>query len=96
LVSDSKEDRRLKVFENRLLRRISGPKRDEMAGGWRKLLNENLHNFYSPPNVIRVIKSRKVRWAGRVAYMGETRDAYKMLLGKAGGRNHYEVLDIVG
>jgi hypothetical protein len=66
-----REERRLKVFEDRLLRRIFGPKRDEMVGGWRKFHNEELHNLYSLPNiVIRIIKSRRMRWAGQVARMG--------------------------
>jgi hypothetical protein len=58
------------VFENRMLRRIFGPKRDEVAGGWRKLHNEELHSLYSSPGIIRMIKSRSVRWAGDVARMG--------------------------
>jgi hypothetical protein len=58
------------VFENRVLRRIFGPKRDEVTGVWRKLHNEDLHNLYSSPSMIRMIKSRRVRWAGHVARMG--------------------------
>jgi hypothetical protein len=58
------------VFENRVLRRIFEPKRDEETGGWRKLHNEELHNLYSPPSLIRIIKSRRMRWAGHVARMG--------------------------
>jgi hypothetical protein len=58
------------VFENRLLRRIFGPKRDEVTGGWRKLHNEELHNLYSSLNIIRMIKSRRMRWAGHVAQIG--------------------------
>jgi hypothetical protein len=58
------------VFENRVLRRIFGPKRDEVTGGWRKLHNEELHNLYSSPNIIGMIKSRRIRWAGRVERMG--------------------------
>jgi hypothetical protein len=58
------------VFENRVLRRIFGPKRDEVTGGWRKLRNEELHNMYSSPSIIRMIKSRGKRWAGHVARMG--------------------------
>jgi hypothetical protein len=58
------------VFENRMLRRIFGPKRDEVTGGWRKLQNEELHNLYSSPSTIRLIKSRRMRWAGHVARMG--------------------------
>jgi hypothetical protein len=58
------------VFENRVLRRISGPKRDEVTGDWRKLHNEELHNLYSSQSIIRMIKSRKMRWAWHVAQMG--------------------------
>jgi hypothetical protein len=63
------------VFENRLLRRIFGPKRDEMTGALRKLHNEELHNLYSSPSIIRMIKSRRTRWAGYVARIGVKRDA---------------------
>jgi hypothetical protein len=59
----------LRVFENRVLRRIFGPKREEVAGGWRRLHNEELHNFYASPNIIMVIKSRRIKWAGYVAQM---------------------------
>ena len=69
----SKEERRLRVFENRVLRRIFGPKRDEVTGEWRKLHSEELNDFYSSPNIVRVIKSRKMRWAGHVARVGERR-----------------------
>jgi hypothetical protein len=62
------------MFENRVLRRIFGPKRDEVTGEWRKLHNEELHNLYSSPNIIRQIKSRKVRWTGHVARMGYERN----------------------
>jgi hypothetical protein len=68
------------VFENRVLRRIFGPKRDEVAGDWRKLHNEELHSLYFSPNIIRMIKSRRMRWAGNVARMGGTRNAYPLLL----------------
>jgi hypothetical protein len=81
-----KEEHRLRVFENRVLRRIFGPKRDEVTGDWRKLHNEELHNFYSSPNIIRMIKSRRMRWAGHVARMGETRNACRILVGKPEGR----------
>jgi hypothetical protein len=73
------------VFENRMLRRIFGLKRDEVIGGWRKLHNEELHNFYGSPSII-IIKSRRMRWAGHVARMGETRSAYRILVGKPQGK----------
>jgi hypothetical protein len=65
-----REENRLRVFENRVLRRIFGPKRDEVTGEWRKLHSEELHNLYSSPNIIRQIKSRRMWWAGHVARMG--------------------------
>jgi hypothetical protein len=74
------------VFENRVLRRIFGPKRDEVTGGWRKLRNEELHTLYSSPSIIRMIKSRRMRWSGHVARMGETRNAYRILVGKPEGK----------
>jgi hypothetical protein len=70
------------VFENRFLRRIFGPKGDEVTGKWRKLHNEELHIFYSSPNTIRQIKSRRMRWAGHVARVGEERNVYRVLVGK--------------
>jgi hypothetical protein len=76
----------LRVFENRVLRRIFGPKRDEVTGGWRKLYNGELHGLYSSPGIVRVIKARRVRWAGHVARMGEVRGAYNILVGKPEGR----------
>jgi hypothetical protein len=71
------------VFKNRVLRRIFGPKRNEIIGGWRKLHNEELHNLYSSTNVISTIKSRRMRWAGHEARIGKRRNAYKVLLGNA-------------
>jgi hypothetical protein len=85
-----REEHRLRVFENRVLRRIAGPKRDEMTGGWRKLHKEEFHNLYSSPSVIRMIKSKRMRVAGHVARMGETRNAYRILVGKPKGKNHWE------
>jgi hypothetical protein len=78
------------VFENRVLRRIFGPKRDEVTGEWRKMHNEELHNLYSSPDIIRQIKSRRMRWAGHVAHMGEERKAYKVLVGKPEGKRPLE------
>jgi len=68
-----REERRLRVFENRVLRKIFGPRKDEITGEWRKLHNEELKNLYSSPNIVRVTKSRRIRWAGHVALMGERR-----------------------
>jgi hypothetical protein len=78
-----REEHRLRV-----LRRIFGPKRDDVTGDWRKLYNEELHNLYSSPNILRMIHSRRMRWAGHVARMGETRNAYGILVGKPEGKNH--------
>jgi hypothetical protein len=72
----------MRVFENRVLRRIFGPRRDEVTGDRMKLHNEELHNLCSSPNIIRMIKTRRMRWAGHVARMGETRNAYRILVGK--------------
>jgi hypothetical protein len=74
------------VFENRVLRRISGPRRDEVTGEWRKMHSEELHNLYSSPDIIRQVKSRRMRWAGHVAQVGEERKVYKVLLGKPEGK----------
>jgi hypothetical protein len=82
-----REEHRLRVFENRVLRRIFGPKRDEVMGGWRKLHNEELHGLYSSLSIIRVmIKARRMRWAGHVARMGEVRGACNILFGRPEGR----------
>jgi hypothetical protein len=70
-----RDEYRLRVFENRVLRRIFGPKRDEVTGGWRKLHNEELHGLYFSPSIVRVIRVRRMRWAGHVARMGEVRVA---------------------
>jgi hypothetical protein len=72
------------VFENRVLRRIFGPKGDEVMGEWRKLHSEELHNLYSSPDIIRQVKSRRMRWARHVACMGEETKVYKVLVGEPG------------
>jgi transcription termination factor 2 len=77
-----REEHILRVFENRVLRRIFGPKRDEVTGEWRKLHNEQLHDLYSLASLIRIIKSRRMRWAGHVARMGDKRSAHRLLVGK--------------
>jgi hypothetical protein len=70
------------VFENRVLRKIFGPKRDEVTGKWRKLHNEELNDLYTLTNIVRVVKSRRMRWAGHVARMGEDRVVHRVLVGK--------------
>jgi hypothetical protein len=77
-----REECRLRVFENKVLRRIFGLKRDEVIGEWRRLHNNELYAVYSSPNIIRVMKSRRLRWAGHVARMGERRGACRALVGK--------------
>jgi len=81
-----KEEPRLREFENRLLRKIFWPKRDEVTGEWRKIHNEELNDLYCSPNIVRVIKSRRMRWVGHVARMGERRDVYRVLVRKAEGK----------
>ena len=81
-----REERKPRVFENKVLRRIFGPRRDEVTGEWRRLYNEELSNLYSSPNSVRVIKSRRMRWAGHVARMGEERGVYRVLMGKPEGK----------
>jgi hypothetical protein len=81
-----REERRLKVFENRVLRRVFGPKRDEVTGEWRKLHSEEQNNLYSLPNIVRVVKSRRMRWAGHVARIGEDRGVHRVLVGKSEGK----------
>ena len=73
------------MFKNRMLRRIFGPKRDEVTGEWRKL-HEELNDLYCSPNIVRVVKSRRIRWAGHVARMGEGRGVYRVLVGKPEGK----------
>jgi hypothetical protein len=81
-----REECRLRVFENKVLRRISVPKRDEVTGEWRRLYKKELYTLYSSPNIIRVIKSRRPRWTGHVARMGERRGAYRASVMKPDGR----------
>jgi hypothetical protein len=81
-----REERRLRMFENRVLRRVFGPKRDEVTGEWRKLHNEELNDLYSLPNIVRVVKSRRMRWTGHVASTGEDRGVHSVLVGKPEGK----------
>jgi hypothetical protein len=83
-----REEHRLRLFENRVLRRISGSKRDEVTGGWRKLHNEQLRDLYSSPSVIRIIKWRRMRWAGNLARKGEKRNVYGLLVENQTERAH--------
>jgi hypothetical protein len=85
-----REERRLRVLENRVLRRICRPKRDEVRGEWRRLHNKELYALYSSPNIVQVIKSRKMRWAGHVTRIGERRGAYRVLVRKPEGRRPLE------
>jgi hypothetical protein len=80
-----REEHRLRVFENRVLRKIFGPRREE-DGSWRKLHNDELHDPYSSPNIVRVIKSRRMRWAGHVAWMGEGRSVHRVLVERPEGK----------
>jgi hypothetical protein len=90
-----KEEHRLRVFENRMLRRIFGPKREE-DGSWRKLHNDELHSLYSSPNIVRVIKSRRMRWAGHVPRMGEGRGVIGSGMGVPNVRHHWKDLGVGG
>ena len=81
-----REERKLRVFENMVLRRIFGPRRDEVTAEWRRLHNEEINDLYSSPSIVRVIKSRRMRWAGNVARMGEERVVYRVLVEKLEGR----------
>ena len=82
------EELRLRVFENRVLRRIFGPKRDEVTQKWRKLHNEELNDLYCSPNIVQVIKLRRMRWAEHVARMGKVRGVYRILVGKPHVKSH--------
>jgi len=81
-----REERRLRVFENWVLRKVFGPKRDQVTGEWRKLHNEKLNDLYSLHNIVRLVKSRRMRWAGLVARMGEDRGVHRVLVGKPEGK----------
>ena len=81
-----REERKPRVIENKVLRRTFGPRRDEITGEWRRLHNEEINDLYSSPNILRVIKSRRMRWAGHVARMGEERGVYRVLVGKPEGK----------
>ena len=80
-----REEHRLRVFENRVLRRIFGSRRDEVTGEWRKLHNVELNDLYSSPNIVRVIKPKRLRWAGHVARIGEKRGVHRVYLGEPEG-----------
>jgi len=84
-----REERKLRVFENMMLRRIFGPRRDEVTGEWRRLHNEELNDLYCSPNIVRVIKSRRMRWAGHVARMGEERGCIGPWWGNRRERDHW-------
>ena len=81
-----REERRLRVFENKVLRKVFWPKRDEVTGEWRMLHNEELNDLYSLPNIVRVVKSGRMRWSGHVACMGEDRGLHRVLVGKPEGK----------
>ena len=84
-----REERRLRVFENMVLRRVFGPNRDEVTGEWRKLHNEELRDLYSLPNIVRVVKLRRMRWARHVARMGDGRGVHRVLVGKPEGKRPF-------
>jgi len=91
-----REERKLMVSENMVLRRIFGPRSDDVTGEWRRLHNEKLNDLYSPPNIVRVIKSRGIRWAGHVARMGEERGALGSWWGNRRERDHWGDLGVDG
>ena len=81
---------RLRAFENRVMKKIVGPKRDEVTGEWRRLQNKELYDLYCSPNIVRVIKQRRIKWAGHVARMGDRRDVYRVLVGKPEGMRRFQ------
>jgi hypothetical protein len=87
---------KLSTFENQVLRRIFGPKKEEVLEGWRRLHNEKFHNLYTSPNIVRVIKTRRMRWEGHVACIEKIRNAYKILVENLKGRDHSKNLGING
>ena len=91
-----REEHRLRVFENRVLRRIFGPKRDGVTGEWIKLHNEELNDLYCSPNTVWVIKTRRMRWAGHAARKEEGRGVHKVLVGKPEGGDHWGDQDVDG
>jgi len=91
-----REERKLRVFENMVLRRIFGPRRDEVTGEWRRLHNEELNDLYSSPNIVRVIKSRRMRWAGHVTRMGEEMRWIGSCWGNRIERDHWGDLGLNG
>jgi len=91
-----REERKLRVFENMVLRRIFGPRREEVAGELRRMHNEELNDFHSSPNIVRVVKSRRMRWVGHVARMAEERGVYRVLVGKPEERRPWGNLGVDG
>ena len=91
-----REERKLRVFKSIVLRRIFGLRRDEVTGDWRRLHNDELNDLYSSPNIVRVIKSRRMRWVGHVARMGEKRVVYRALCGNRRERDHWGDLGVDG
>ena len=96
LVYTLREERRLRVFENKLLRRIFGPRRDEVTGEWRRFHNEELNDLFSSPNIVRVMTSRRMRWAEHVARMGEERGCIGSWWGNRRERDHWGDLGVDG
>jgi hypothetical protein len=91
-----REEHKLRVFENRALRRVFGPKREEATGDWRKLHDEKLNDLYSLPNIVQVVKSRRMRWVVHVARVGEERGVHRVLWGSQRERDHWGDPDVGG